>query len=419
MDSVDSMNSLASEVPVDDLAVIGSTWNHTIGKGKKKASKPSGKIHPEVSFFKEYSEKRYELYRHIFSLPTLSSFFLEKLKSFMMEDRSKESISIMKTGVFDNISKDSFTWDEVSLIVDKIQFQEGIRDWVRYVYSIAACKAEFKLGEEDWIHNIVEELKETSAFESWAREVINRCFEIDSMKNRFAVENIGLMWSLSQSFVKKKVNIPVEDLRQEAFFGLLKSVDRFDYTLGWRFSTYALFWLKHYMQRHVEDNNTVIRIPVHLQGKRAQIFAWRNKVYSQKARWPTALETAQAFDLEEHHILALFSINKMKNLDEKTSPHGDGGELTIHEIIADENVVSGYDRYADGQISDKLKRVFSVLTPIERRIIEKRFGFFDPDTEYTLKEVGEELRLSRERIRQIQEEALVKMKNCLSREDFI
>jgi RNA polymerase primary sigma factor len=236
-------------------------------------------------------------------------------------------------------------------------------------------------------------------------------------KNEFVKANLRLVVSIARRFNHGRM--PLADLIQEGNIGLIKAVERFDYRRGYRFSTYASWWIRHAISRALADKGRAVRLPVHMIDAYHRVAKSKRELSGKLGRQPTVEEIGEATGI------AAAKIEKMRSylLDQSFSldrPVSDEDGRRFIDFIQDPNAEesSPVDTLADEAMTSEVRHLLAGLKPIEADILRQRFGL-DDDKELTLKEIGEKYNLSRERIRQLQEQALMKMRRALQRKDLM
>jgi RNA polymerase primary sigma factor len=202
--------------------------------------------------------------------------------------------------------------------------------------------------------------------------------------------------------------MPLIDIIQEGNMGLIKAVERFDHLRGYRFSTYASWWIRHAISRGLADKGRAVRIPVHMLDtyNRVQRTAQTLSARNGRDPSPTELATETGISLEKLDRMQRDWAETPFSLDRPVNEE-DGKRLI--DCLQDDKVLSPFEQVATSAWSDEVHRLLDTLSPMEARIIRWRFGL-DDEEELTLKEIGDKYNLSRERIRQLQEQALAKIR---------
>ncbi len=283
-----------------------------------------------------------------------------------------------------------------SLVAMKEPWSEAVGTYK--VEIIRAQKKLVALEEESGLS--VSEIKE-----------INRNMSIGEAKSRRAKKemveaNLRLVISIAKKYTNR--GLQFLDLIQEGNIGLMKAVDKFEYRRGYKFSTYATWWIRQAITRSIADQARTIRIPVHMIETINKLNRISRQMVHEKGREPTPEELGERMDMTEDKVRRVLKIAKEPISME--TPIGDDEDSHLGDFIEDSTVDSPVDSSIDEGLREATKDVLSSLTAREAKVLRMRFGI-DMNTDHTLEEVGKQFDVTRERIRQIEAKALRKLRH--------
>ena len=285
-----------------------------------------------------------------------------------LEDEEElESEENLKTGYFDDVSDDS------------------VRLYLREIGKIPLLNAEEELA--------------------LAQKVVAGD---KKAKDKMAEANMRLVVSIAKRYSGRGLDFL--DLIQEGNTGLLRAVEKFDPDKGFKFSTYATWWIRQAITRAIADQARTIRIPVHMVETINKLLRTQRRMTQELNREPTIEELAKELEMEPEKVEYVMKIKQdITSLDAGVGRDGDDEDSVLGDFIEDEDAASPEDAATNQLLKEQVQDILSVLTEREQKILKMRFGLEDGKS-HTLEEVGQEFSVTRERIRQIEAKALTKLR---------
>jgi RNA polymerase primary sigma factor len=344
----------------------------------------------------------------------VAAYFREMLRYAILSPEEERDLGrIIKHGqeaVLELVLNDATDLEEMKYL------QKKVRHWFATPEKSAQAKEKlFRL-----IHQTIQRILKQHPKQKGIKELLASIkateAEVNQARDKMIKANLRLVVSIAKKYLHR--GLTFSDLIQEGNLGLMKAVTRYDYTTGYRLSTFASWWIRQTITRAIYDKTRTIRIPVHLQEIRNRCYRAFYDLLKELGREPNLKEISERSGVAEDKILMVTNLSD--ELISLETPVGDEGDR-LGDFIRNDKAVSPYEDILESELMDKTSLILNTLTQREERIMKMRFGIGD-EVEHTLEEIGRAFKVSRERIRQIEKKALKRLKHPTRKaalEDFL
>ena len=386
-------NSPDKELVVEKVAKIKDYYEKfKTQKDQKKADRVFEKIKKEISTFK------------------FTSLFIEKLTA-RIEEISNNIIKYERDMYLLCSKETKLNKKDFMMLFKNNETNMTVLDQINKDYLKPSVDKEFFGKEFTKINKKLSLIETNQKLSIQDIKLINKDRRMGEIKERNAKKemveaNLRLVISIAKKYTNR--GLQFLDLIQEGNIGLMKAVDKFEYRRGYKFSTYATWWIRQAITRSIADQARTIRIPVHMIETINKLNRIQRKLLQENGKEATPDELAKHMDMTEEKVRRVLKIAKEPISME--SPVGDDEDSHLGDFIEDENAEKPLDQTISDGLSDSTHEILSSLTPREAKVLRMRFGI-DMNTDHTLEEVGKQFDVTRERIRQIEAKALRKLRH--------
>ena len=317
----------------------------------------------------------------------------------ILEYLEKSNIDVVNSGIEDSGKEDDLLLGDDDDIILSEEDEVEIIDDVDVLEGVST---------EDPVRMYLKEIGNVPLLSTEEEiELAKRVEEGDEVaKKKLTEANLRLVVSIAKKYVGR--GMPFLDLIQEGNMGLMKAVDKFDYSKGYKFSTYATWWIRQAITRGIADTGRTIRVPVHMVETINKTLRMTRTLLQELGREPTPEEVADRLNVPVSRVREVLKISRDPvSLD---TPIGEEDDSHLGDFIEDDSALSPADSAAFSMLREELNTALESLTDRERQVVELRFGLRDGRAR-TLEEVGREFNVTRERIRQIEAKALRKLRH--------
>ncbi|MBT4761409.1 MAG: RNA polymerase sigma factor RpoD [Bdellovibrionaceae bacterium] len=440
---------LKSPIGTNEIIMLGQRFEE--GRIKMKAIF-RGLENEEIQYNEdEYKEKIHELISHVKSYKKKVRDHFEILRTNAPGSqkalKAADAVAEANVSLMEDFETINFNRKTINRIVIKFknlvnrmrELRKRIKDAVKYTYSsdVAALVARFKIIEsnENELNKMMREtglsyqnyrgyalrakdaekrlnsiLNDSEMSFEWIKETYTKIWkgerEADIAKSELVEANLRLVVSIAKKYTNR--GLQFLDLIQEGNIGLMKAVDKFEYRRGYKFSTYATWWIRQAITRAIADQARTIRIPVHMIETINKLVRTSRQLVQELGREPTPEEIAEKMSMPVDKARKVLKIAKEPISLE--TPVGEEEDSHLGDFIEDKKVINPAEAIVFLNLAEQTRQVLSTLTQREEKVLRMRFGIGE-ESDHTLEEVGQDFNVTRERIRQIEAKALRKLRH--------
>ena len=334
---------------------------------------------------------------------------LQAEEEFAEEDKEEDNVDFPG-----NVEIEEVELINIDTIVNSVRTDDPVRMYLKDIGNIPLLSEK---EEKEAAEKVVEGRKAQAIIDDFENCIIdltdkeeekNRRIIEEALiaKNKLVDSNLRLVVSIAKRYTGR--NLPFLDLIQEGNMGLMKAVDKFEPDKGYKFSTYATWWVRQAITRAVADQARTIRIPVHMVETINKLLREQRKLVQELSREPNVEELAERMKMSPEKIQMIQKIAQEPISLEK--PVGEEDDSSLADFVSDPNGISPYEYTSNEMLKKEIDALLKTLSPREEMVLRLRFGLDDGKI-YTLEEVGDKFQVTRERVRQIEKKALYKLQN--------